>query len=99
MTRRDQLSRLADVLIPVGYIAALAGITLWIILCVQDGYARSASTSPPSTGGKAGRYSFDMSGTAGKTAGLLIFGVASAATLVGIILRDRSTPRYKSRRP
>jgi hypothetical protein len=91
---------LADVLIPVGYIAALAGITLWIILCVQDGYARPVSTPPLSTDGKAGRYPFDMSASAAKTAGLAIFGAASAATLIGLILRDRSTSRYKPlRRP
>ena len=100
MTPRHRLSRLVDMIIPVGYIGALAGLTLWIILCVQDGYAQPASTSPASTAGKAGPYPFDPSATAGKTVGLVIFGAASAATLLGFILRDRSPTRSKSsRRP
>ncbi len=96
MTFFRRLSRFVDLLPPVGYIAASAGLWLWIILCVQDGFARPISTSPAITGRSFGSYPFDTSATTGKTAGLIIFGLGALTWLIGVILQGRSAARYKS---
>ncbi len=104
MTRRHRLSRLVDVLLPVGYVGSFAGINLWFILCVQDGYARpstSHSNAEPHITSDAwpyaGPYPFDVSATAGKTTSLIIFGAASAILLVDLILKGPQPPTLKDR--
>jgi hypothetical protein len=104
MTLFRRLSRFVDLLLCVGYIASSVGIMLWIILCIQDGYAGAGliSTSSASywqqssTGSSLGLYPFDISMTAGKAVWLLVFGAGSAVSLVGLVLKDRPNTRYKS---
>ena len=104
MTRRHRLSRLVDVLLSVGIFVSIAAFDLWCMLCVQDGYAHSAPAShatpyisSATTVGSLGRYPFDTSATPGKTASLIIFGVASAAGLAGLILKDHHRSNRKRR--